>query len=127
MEASGHALARLLLAASRAVKVVAMPVRHDGTAPREYGSSGPTFANRIRADPASILSVAWEESPASAVAPHCCSVRVKAGGVRQTVYRLWLDDAPGQIDVILADREAAAKLRASLPHSQRRRKPWGPL
>lgn len=127
MEACGPVLGRLLVAASRAVKVVAMPVRQDGTAPREYGSSGPTFANRIQADPAAILSVAWEASCAPAVAPYCCSVRVKAGGVRQTIYRLWLADSPGEIDQLLAQREAAAQLRASLPHAQRKKKPWGPL
>ncbi|WP_145892612.1 hypothetical protein [Caenimonas sedimenti] len=115
-------LRRLLVAASIAVRVVAMPVRQDGTTPREYESSGPTFANRIKADPASIVSVSWGESE-----PYDCVVRVKAGGVRQTLYKLWLRESPRQVDEILAGQERAARLRASLPHGERRKQPWGPL
>ena len=123
------ALERLLVAASLAVKVVSMPVRRDGSTPNAYQSSGPTFANRVKADPSSILSIAWEESPMPppSPAPYCCDVRVKAGGVRQTLYKLWLDASPGQVDEVLAARQAAARLRAGLPHAQRRKKPWGPL
>jgi hypothetical protein len=123
------ALERLLVAASLAVKVASMPVRQDGTTPKEYASSGPTFANRVKADPSSILSVACQASPLPppSPAPYCWAVRVKAGGVRQTLYRLWLNDSPGQVDEVLAARKAAARLRASLPHAERRKKPWGPL
>jgi hypothetical protein len=122
MDASDPALHRLLVAASLAVKVMSMPVRQDGTAPKEYESSGRTFANRIKADPGSIVSVAWAEA-----APYHCVVRVKAGGVRQTLYKLWLDESPGQLDEILADRVKAAALRASLPHGERKKQPWGAL
>ena len=122
------ALARLLVAASLAVRVVAMPVREDGTTPKAYESSGTTVANRLKAQPTCILGVSCGQvPPPSLPALHYWEIRVKAGGVRQTVYRLWLNESAGQVDEIVAARKAAAQLRASLPHSERKKKPWGPL
>lgn len=128
MAADEVALARLLVAASLAVRVVAMPVREDGTTPKAYESSGATLSNRMRAQPAAILgwSCAQVVTP-SEPAPHCWDVQVRAGGVRRTVYRLWLNESPAEVDAIVADRKAAAQLRLSLPHAARKKKPWGPL
>ena len=46
---------------------------------------------------------------------------------RRTRYRLWLDDSPEQVEAIWQARAEAQALRDSLPHDQRKKKPWGPL
>jgi len=119
----------LLIACEQAVRVECLPLRQDGSFAASYASSGDTLARRLRnGDFDALLSRAGappgeEEAPA----PYQWTVRVRAGGVRRTVYRLWLRESPEQLEALLAARKEAARVRALLPHDQRRKKPWGPL
>ena len=119
----------LLIACEQAVRVECLPLRQDGSFAASYASSGETLARRIRnGDFDALLSRAGaaageEDTPA----PCEWTVRVRAGGVRRTVYRLWLRESPEQLEALLAARKEAARIRALLPHEQRRKKPWGPL
>lgn len=119
----------VLVACEQAVRVDCLPLRQDGSFAASYASSGDTLARRIRnGDFDALLSRAT--SPASeedAPAPYQWSVRVRAGGVRRTVYRLWLNESPEQVEALAAARKEAARVRAELPHELRRKKPWGPL
>ena len=116
---------RLLVACSLATRVECSPVRRDGSVSATYKSSGPTLARRLTADPSSLLEVTAAIPPGPG--PFYWDVRVKAGMARQTRYRIWLSESPGQVDDILAQRKRAEELRASLPHGERKKKPWGPL
>jgi hypothetical protein len=119
----------LLVACEQAVRVDCMPLRQDGSFAASYASSGDTLARRIRNGEFDAL-LSRATAPAieqDAPAPYQWSVRLRAGGVRRTVYRLWLQASPEQLEAQLAARKEAARVRAALPHEQRRRKPWGPL
>ena len=119
----------LLVACEQAVRVECLPLRQDGSFAASYASSGETLARRIRnGDFDALLSRAGASSgEEDAPAPYEWTVRVRAGGVRRTVYRLWLRESPEQLEALLAGRKEAARVRALLPHDQRRKKPWGPL
>jgi len=119
----------LLIACEQAVKVESLPLRQDGSFAASYVSSGETLGKRIRnGDFDELLSRA--SAPASegdAPAPYHWTVRLRAGGARKTVYKLWLRESPEQLEALLAARKEAAQARARLPHALRQRKPWGPL
>jgi hypothetical protein len=118
----------LLIACELAAKVECKPQREDGTDAAVYASSGPTVARRIRAGAKFVAS-----SNAAPVAPGLYPARfywvvsMQVGAVRKTNYQLWLDESPEQVEALWRARKAARDLRDSLPHGQRKKKPWGPL
>jgi hypothetical protein len=118
----------LLIACELAVRVDCMPQRRDGTDAAVYASSGPTLARRIAAGPQFIAScneTALE--PGTGPAPFRWDVAMQVGAARKTNYRVWLRESPEELKTLWLAREQARRLRESLPHDQRRKKPWGPL
>ena len=121
-------LERLVLVASLAVKVECRPFREDGTTPVVHSSSGATLERRIRATPDKVSVVPPSIQPAgTAPAAYHWNIVIRAGSVRRTLYTAWVDKSAAQVEEILKSRQRAAQLRASLPHDQRKKKPWGPL
>ena len=116
----------LLLACELAVQVESRPQRRDGTDAAVHASSGATLARRIRAG-ATIVASSSGTAPESPPAPFHCDVCLQVGAARRTNYRVWLRESPEQLEGLWLARRAASELRASLPHEQRRKKPWGPL
>ncbi|MDB5900136.1 MAG: hypothetical protein JWP41_3738 [Ramlibacter sp.] len=118
----------LLLACELAVKVESKPQRRDGTDAAAYASSGPTLARRIQAG--AQLSASCNEAAVESVlspAPFHWDVSLQVGAARRTNYRVWLRESPRQLEALWLERQKARELRDSLPHEQRRKKPWGPL
>jgi hypothetical protein len=118
----------LLLACERAAQVDCRPQRDDGTDAAVYASSGPTLARRIKAG--AKFEASCQAAPVEP-GPHpgrfCWDVSMQVGAARRTRYTLWLDDSPEQIKALWQARQDAKALRDSLPHDQRKKKPWGPL
>jgi hypothetical protein len=110
----------LLIACELATRVDCRPERRDGSDAAVYESSGPTLARRVRAGAA--FSASCSEAP-----PYSWTVALQAGAARRTNYVLWLRESPAQLKDLWQAREAARQLRESLPHAQRKKKPWGPL
>lgn len=115
----------LLIACELAVKVECRPQRRDGTDAAIYASSGPTLARRIQAGAA--FTASCSEAGAAEDPPYCWAVVLQAGAARETHYLVWLRESPQQLQALWLARKAARALRESLPHDQRKRKPWGPL
>jgi len=110
----------LLIACELADKVECRPERRDGTDAAVYASSGTTLARRIRAG--ANFSASCNET-----APYRWTVALQAGAARRTNYLVWLRESPEQLKALWAARKEARELRASLPHAQRKKKPWGLL
>lgn len=110
----------LLLACELATSVECRPERRDGSDAAVYASSGPTLARRIRAG-------ATFSATRTEAAPYCWTVALQAGAARRTNYLVWLGESPARLEELWLARESARKLRESLPHDQRKKKPWGPL
>ena len=116
----------LLIACELAVKVESRPQRRDGTDAAVHASSGATLARRIHAGVT--FSASCNETPlASDPAPFCWVVGLRAGAARSTNYHLWVRESPDELKSLWLARKEARALRDSLPHDQRKRKPWGPL
>jgi hypothetical protein len=118
----------LLIACELAVKVESKPERRDGSDAAVYASSGPTLARRIQAGArfqASCNQTATQSELAPA--PFHWDVSLQVGAARKTNYRVWLRQSPEQLEALWLARKEARELRDSLPHDQRRKKPWGPL
>ncbi|MBC7604555.1 MAG: hypothetical protein H7255_18090 [Ramlibacter sp.] len=118
----------LLVACELAAQVECRPQREDGADAAVYVSSGVTLARRIRAGAkvvASCNDVSTEPGPHPA--RFCWSVSMQVGAARRTNYKVWLDAAPDELQALWRSRKQAQELRDSLPHGQRKRKPWGPL
>jgi hypothetical protein len=116
----------LLIACELAGKVECMPQREDGTDAAVYESSGSTVARRIKAGAKFVAS--FNASPLEpGPAQFYWAVFMQVGAVRKTKYRLWLEQSPEQVKDLWRAREEAKALRDSLPHGQRKKKPWGPL
>jgi hypothetical protein len=118
----------LLIACELAGDVECRPQREDGKDAAVYASSGPTVARRIRA------GVKFEASSSAAPmdpdiypARFYWTVFMQVGAARKTHYRLWLDESPQQIQELWRARKKARELRESLPHGERKKRPWGPL
>jgi hypothetical protein len=110
----------LLLACELATRVECRPERRDGSDAAVYESSGATLARRIRAG-------ADFTASCSETAPFSWTVALRAGAARRTNYQLWLREAPAELEALWQARAQARALRESLPHEQRKKKPWGPL
>ena len=118
----------LLIACELAGKVECKPQRDDGTDAAVYASSGATVARRINAGAKFVASSnAAPMEPGPYPARFYWAVSMQVGAVRKTNYTLWLDESPEQVKDLWRARKAARDLRASLPHAQRKKKPWGPL
>jgi hypothetical protein len=118
----------LLIACELAVKVESRPERRDGTDAAVYASSGATLARRIQAGAkiqASCNEIAMDAD--GDPAPFHWDVSMQVGAARRTNYKVWLRESPQQLKARWLARTEARKLRDSLPHEQRRKKPWGPL
>ena len=126
MEASSTDL--LLIACELAVRVESKPQRRDGTAAAVYASSGATLARRI-------LAGAKFSASSSETAVDCdghgalfhWTVSLQVGAARRTDYEVWLCESPQRLKEVLLARNEARARRESLPHDQRKKKPWGPL
>ena len=118
----------LLIACELATRVECLPQRDDSTNAAVYASSGPTVARRIRAGAKFVAScnVAPME-PGLHPALFFWDVAMQVGAARRTNYKIWLADAPEQVMDLWRTRKEAMELRDSLPHDQRRKKPWGLL
>jgi hypothetical protein len=118
----------LLIACELAKQVECRPQREDGTDAAVYVSSGPTVARRIRAGVKFVAScTAAPAEPGLQPARFVWTVSMQVGAARRTNYKVWVDDAPDQMKALWRARKAAKLLRDSLPHNQRKNKPWGPL
>jgi hypothetical protein len=115
----------LLIACELAVKVESRPARRDGTDAAVHASSGATLARRLQAG--ARFQAACKEATPSDPAAFCWTVSLQVGAARQTNYTVWLQQSPAQLKDLWEARRQARELRASLPHDQRRKKPWGPL
>ena len=118
----------LLIACELAVKVESRPERHDGTDAAVYASSGGTLARRIQAG--AKFAASCSETPMGSdphPAPFCWAVSMQVGSARKTRYLVWLRESPEQLKELWLARKAARQFRDSLPHDQRKKKPWGPL
>ena len=118
----------LLIACELAGTVECKPQREDGTDAAVYASSGATVARRIKAGAkfAASSNVAPLE-PGLHPARYYWVVAMQVGAVRKTNYTLWLHESPDQVKEVWRARKDARDLRDSLPHGQRKKKPWGPL
>jgi hypothetical protein len=118
----------LLIACELAVKVESRPQRRDGTDAAVHASSGATLARRIQAGAkfSASCSETGTESDAGPAA-FCWAVSLQVGAARKTNYQVWLRESPQQLKAVWLARKQARELRDSLPHDQRRKKPWGPL
>ena len=110
----------LLIACELGDRVECRPERRDGSDAAVYASSGATLARRIRAG--AEFSASCNEA-----APYCWTVALHAGAARRTNYQVWLRESPEQLKALWQARREARALRESLPHEQRKKKPWGPL
>ncbi|MCG2595052.1 hypothetical protein LZ009_19920 [Ramlibacter sp. XY19] len=110
----------LLLACELATRVECRPERRDGSDAAVYESSGATLARRIRAG--APVTASYREA-----APFSWTVALQAGAARKTNYQLWLRESPAELKALWQARAQARALRESLPHAQRKKKPWGPL
>ena len=118
----------LLIACELAVKVESRPERRDGTDAAVYASSGATLARHIRAGAKIQASCNQTATDADGdPAPFHWTVSMQVGAARRTNYTVWLRESPQQLEAVWLARRQARELRDSLPHEQRRRKPWGPL
>jgi len=117
----------LLIACELAVKVESRPERRDGTDAAVYASSGSTLARRIRAGATFSVSCNETAMDAAGPAPFCWFVSMQAGAARKTNYQVWVRESAEQLSDVWLARKAARALRDSLPHDQRKKKPWGPL
>ena len=118
----------VLIACELARAVECRPQRDDGTDAAVYASSGPTLARRIKAG--ARIEVSRSEAatePGLHPAAFSWTVAMRVGAVRNTHYQVWLDESPEQIRELWRARKRAQDLRGSLTHSQRKKKPWGPL
>ena len=118
----------LLIACELAVGVECRPQRRDGSDAAVYASSGATLARRIRAG--AVVDATCNETPLASdlgPAPFCWDVSLQAGAARRTNYKVWLRESGEELRALWRAREQARELRASLPHAQRRKRPWGPL
>jgi hypothetical protein len=118
----------LLIACELAVKVESRPQRRDGTDAAVHASSGATLARRIQAGAkfsASCSETALESGADPAA--FCWAVSLQVGAARKTNYQVWLRESPQQLKAVWLARKQARELRDSLPHDQRRKKPWGLL
>ena len=118
----------LLIACELARQVECRPQRDDGSDAAVYASSGPTLARRIRAG--AKFEASCNVAPMEPNLHPACfywAVSMKVGAARRTHYKVWLDNAPDQIKAMWLARKEARVLRDSLPHGQRKKKPWGPL
>jgi hypothetical protein len=114
----------LLIACELATKVESKPQRRDGTDAAVHASSGATLARRIQAG--AQFSASCSETPMEST-PFCWAVSLQVGAARRTRYEVWLRESPEQLKALWLAREQARALRDSLPHDQRKKKPWGPL
>jgi len=118
----------LLIACELAGEVECKPQREDGTDAAVYASSGPTVARRIRAGAKFVASSnATPMEPGLYPAPFYWAVSMQVSAVRKTHYKLWLHESPDQVKDLWRARKEVRDLRDSLPHDQRKKKPWGPL
>jgi len=118
----------LLIACELAGQVECMPQREDGTDAAVYASSGPTVARRIKAGAKFVASSnVTPMDPGLYPARFYWAVSMQVGAVRKTNYKLWLHESPEQVKDLWRARKEARGLRDSLPHGQRKKKPWGPL
>ena len=118
----------LLIACELASRVECKPQREDGTDAAVYTSSGATLARRIRAGAKFVASSSSAPTePGLHPARFYWDVSMQVGAVRKTNYTLWLDESPEQVKDLWRAHKAARDLRDSLPHGQRKKKPWGPL
>ncbi|MRD48176.1 hypothetical protein [Caenimonas koreensis] len=118
----------LLIACELAVKVECRPQRGDGTDAAVYVSSGDTLARRVRAGAKiTVSSNAEVMEPGLNVACFCWTVVMQVGAARKTKYLVWIDATPQELAALWQARGEAKAVRDSLPHSQRKKKPWGPL
>lgn len=126
---AGHALELAAVAVSLAVKVQAHPVRERPSAFAEvvYESSAKTLGARLRNEEVLSCTPHAAAGDPGDPAPFYWSLTLKAGSHRRTRYTAWLRESPEEVRAVLAARQEAAALRASLPHAQRKKKPWGPL
>jgi hypothetical protein len=118
----------LLLACELAVRVESKPERRDGTDAAVHASSGATLARRIQAG--AQFSATRNETatePDFGPAPFHWTVSLRVGAARKTNYQVWLRESPEQLKQLWLVRKQARELRDSLPHEQRKKKPWGPL
>jgi hypothetical protein len=118
----------LLIACEFAVKVESKPELRDGTDAATYASSGATLARRIRAG-AKFSASCSEAAGDSDVHPMLFrwAVSLQVGAARKTNYEVWLRESPQRLKEVWLARKEARALRDSLPHDQRKKKPWGPL
>ena len=118
----------LLLACELAVKVESKPERRDGTDAAVHASSGTTLARRILAG-ARFSASCSEAAVASDGHPMLFrwAVSLQVGAARKTNYEVWLRESPQRLKELWLARQEARALRDSLPHDQRKKKPWGPL
>ena len=110
----------LLVACELATRVECRPERRDGSDAAVYASSGRTLARRLQAGASFTVSC-------SETAPYSWTVALQAGAARKTNYQLWLAESPAEVKALWQAGQEARALRASLPHEQRKKKPWGPL
>lgn len=118
----------LLIACELAVRVESRPERRDGTDAAVYASSGRTLARRIQAG-AKVVATC-NAAPLEGdghPAPFHWHVSLQAGAARKTNYTVWLRESPEQLEGLCRARREARVLRDSLPHGERKKKPWGPL
>jgi hypothetical protein len=116
----------LLLACELAVRVDSRPERRDGSDAAVYASSGRTLARRLQTG-ATCTATCRESAGADDPAPFRWDISLQVGAARRTNYTVWLRESPAQLHELLRAREEARALRDSLPHAQRKKKPWGPL
>ena len=118
----------LLIACELAGRVECMPLRDDGSDAAVYASSGATVARRIRAGATIEASCSQEPlEPGLHPARFHWDIAMQVGAARRTRYRVWLDASPQEVKALWRSRRQARELRDSLPHDQRKKKPWGPL
>ncbi|HSI55762.1 MAG: hypothetical protein ACAH21_17060 [Ramlibacter sp.] len=116
----------LLVACELATRVECRPQRDDGSDAAIYESSGPTLARRIRAGAKFVASYSPESVEPGPARFHW-DIAMQVGAARRTRYKVWLDASPEEVNALWRTRKEAKALRDSLPHSQRKKKPWGLL
>ena len=117
-------LERLLIAASLSQRVEVCPVREDGTSGTATPSSARTLALRVRAGKPHGVSHSDQPDDDGL---YQWVVFLKRGAVRVTRYVAWVQASPAEIEAIRLRRQEAKEFRERLAHSQRKKKPWGPL
>ena len=109
-----------LVAVSLAVSVEAVPDQSKSAV--VYQSSPATLARRIKS--LGIDAVSHGTLPDG---DHYWDICIKVGSHRRTRYRVLLRESPDEVEEIRASRLRAAQLKQSLPHNERKKKPWGIL